>query len=469
MSNLVYDGTGGLFTRLGAIIHFMDQVRAHQNNLKTLLANVQAEYSSADSWMIDSLTGGIEMRIQEAGNVLDDVRAAAERTLVEMCYASATDSSSTLTMKSKTVYDALVWLIRAMDSESTPEKVDGQTVSKSSLTVGSGNVGTGKFYYLLDAPNVLLSSTNDWPNVRTELLEVRCIQDAASGAIARGTESFEVRGQPAYPPLDYRFPGGSGVDARIASVTAAVDAGQRFQNQLSNSDFEQFTTNVPDLFTVSSGTAGTEFAQTTTAGEYFRGAGGLEALGTGTTFKIRQQFGTIGGTPVRLQPDRPYVLAFAAKKEATATGTIRVSLQDASGNILGTANDFYLTLAHGAINTTWTIHATQVRTPRNMPTEYYLVVESTTAVATASIFIDEIVLAEMMQIAPGGPAISIVAGDADWRMDDFAQYKFTNDGDGYTTGKFVRAFDRLFDMYYKGLSLPQNYSGTETISDTLIA
>ena len=36
-------------------------------------------------------------------------------------------------------------------------------------------------------------------------------------------------------------------------------------------------------------------------------------------------------------------------------------------------------------------------------------------------------------------------------------------------GAFVRAFDRLFDMYRLGLSLPQNYLGSETISDTLIA
>ena len=36
-------------------------------------------------------------------------------------------------------------------------------------------------------------------------------------------------------------------------------------------------------------------------------------------------------------------------------------------------------------------------------------------------------------------------------------------------GAFVRAFDRLFDMYHKGLALPQKTDGTETILDSLIA
>lgn len=470
MSNLVYDGTGGLFTRLGALIHMMDAVRTHQNNLKTLLANVQAEYSSTDAYMIDRLSGGIEGRIAEAGNVLLDVQAAAERTLIEMCYASATASGSALTMKSKTTTDALTWLIRAMDSEATPETVDGTTVTKSSLVSGASNTGTGRFYYNFSCPKILLASIAEWPNTRSELLEVRCIQDATNGTLTAGSEIFEVRGQAAYSPLDYRFPGGSGAFMRLASVTAGIDAGPRYQNQATNSDFEDFTSNVPNLWTVSTGTAGTDFAPTTTAGEFFRGASGLEMLPTGTAFKLRQQFGISTGTIAKLTPDRPYLFAIAVKKDAGATGTFRISVQDGAGNIIGPSNDFFLSLTiASAFTTSWAIQATQLRTPKVMPSETYLVVETTTGVATASAYADELVIAEMAQIGAGGPAISILAGATNWVNDDFAQYTFTNDGDPYTTGKFVRAFDRLFDMYHKGLALPQKIDGTETISDNLIA
>jgi hypothetical protein len=75
---LTYDGSNGLFTRLGALVFMMDAVRTHQLNLKTLLANVQTEYSSTDAYMIEVLAGNIERRIAEAGGVLNDVRAAAE-------------------------------------------------------------------------------------------------------------------------------------------------------------------------------------------------------------------------------------------------------------------------------------------------------------------------------------------------------------------------------------------------------
>lgn len=466
MSNLVYDGTGGLFTRLGALVYMMDAVRTHQNNLKTLLANVQAEYSSTDAWMIDQLSGSIEQRIGEAGGILDDVRAAATRTLVEMCYASATASGSALTMKSKTVADALEWLIRAMDSESTPETVDGTTLTKSTITLGASNVGTGRFAYNFLCPKVLMGSTAEWPNVRSELLEARCVQDAVNGSMTLGTETFEIRGQAAYPPLDYRFPGGSGSDMRINCVTAAIDAGPRFANQLTNSDFEDFTSNVPNLWTVSSGTAGTEFAQTTTAANVFRGSSAFRMRVTGSTFKIRQQFGIATGTIAKINPDRPYLLGCAIKKDAGATGTIRISVQDGSGTIIGTANDFSLEiiLASGA-TTSYAIVFNPLRSPRNVPNETYLVLESTTAVAVADAYIDEIVLAEMMPIAPGGQALSVIAGATDWRIDDFAQYTFTNNNEG----AFVRAFDRLFDMYGHGLALPQKTDGTETILDSLIA
>ena len=190
---LTYDGSNGLFTRLGALIFMMDAVRTHQTNLKTLLANVQDEYSSADAWMIDGLSGNIEGRISETGGVLNDVRAAAEKTLIEMCFAVA-QTSTTNAMARKALTDALVWLIREMDADA--EKINGTTISKSSLSVGGSNNGNGKFLYAFEAPNILLASTNDFPNIRTEMLEARCVQDAQNYSVARGAEVFEIRGQP---------------------------------------------------------------------------------------------------------------------------------------------------------------------------------------------------------------------------------------------------------------------------------
>jgi hypothetical protein len=458
---LTYTGTGGLFTRLGALVYMMDAVRTHQNNLKTLLANVQAEYSSNDAWMIDILSGGIENRIAEAGNVLYDVRAAAERTILEMCYAEAIASGATNTMVRKDIREALVWLIRQMDADT--KTVDGTTINKSALSVGASNNGNGKFLYLFDAPHILLGSTNDWPNIRSEVLEARCVQDGVSGAITRGSEIFEIRGQPSYQGLDYRFPGGSGTLMRLVSACASIDNGIPGQNILHNSDLEDQTSNLPDRFTVSSGTAGTEFLTETTS--VFRGTKSLKLAVTGSTFKIRQRLGDFDGSLGRLTPDRPYVIAVAIKKDTTATGTLRISVQDSGGTIIGVGSDFFLSQTISATTTSFAIYTSTVRSPRIIPSEIYLVIETTVAIATDACYIDEVIVAEMMPIAAGGPALAIVAGSTDWSADDNARYTFTNNDEG----AFVRAFDRLFDMYGKGLSLPANYAGGENIDDALIA
>lgn len=458
---LTYDGTGGLFTRLGALIYMMDAVRTHQANLKTLLANVQGEYSSTDAYMIEVLAGNIDRRIAEAGGVLNDVRAAAERTIIEMCFAEANTSGAANTMRSRQITDALVWLIRQMDADS--ETLDGTTITKSSATYGATNVGNGRFVYNFDAPNILLGSTADWPNVRTETLEARCVHDAANGAISRGAEVFEIRGQPAYAPLDYRFPAGSGTLTRVVSVAAAVDAGGLYENQLTNSDFEDQTSNLPDQWAVVTGTAGTQFQ--TETGTFYRGARSIKLNAGNGAFDIRQQLGASGGTLGRLTPDRPYVIALAHKIDSGCVGVIRISVKDGSGNIIDSGN-FNNTLTLTSSSTSWTITSVTLRSPRNIPQDTYLHIESTTALTTAAAYIDEVILAELVPIAPGGQAVGMIAGSTDWRADDNGRFEFTNNNEG----AFVRAFDRLFDMYGKGLSLPQDYSASDgTISDGLIA
>lgn len=467
---LTYTGTNGLFTRLGALIYMMDAVRTHQNNLKTLLANVQAKYSSTDAWMIDVLSGSIESRISESGGVLNDVRAAAERTIVEMCWAEANlgGSGASNAMRSKTLHDALVWLIRQMDVDA--QTVDGTTITKSSASYGSSNTGNGAFVYNVAAPDTLLKSTNEWPDVRTEIIEARCVQDAQTGALKSGSEVFELRGQPAYGGLDYRFPGGSGRMIRISCMSASVDAGPPGQNLLTNSDFEDVSTNLPLQWTVSSGTAGTHFASET--GTYYRGSRSLKLLhGTGGTFSIRQRLGAASGTVARLTPDRPYVIAFAAKRDAGATGVVRIAIKDASGTIINTgdftspSNTFFFSSDVSGWPTTWTLYSTTLPAARKTGDELYVHIETTTTIATASVYIDELIVGELTSIAPGGQAMGMIAGSTDWVIDDNGRFGFTNNGEG----AFVRALDRLFDMYGRGLSLPANYSNTETISDTLIA
>jgi hypothetical protein len=453
---ITYTGSNGLFTRLGALVYMMDAIRTHQNNLKTLFDNVQGEYSATDRYMIDQLSGNLEMRQMEAGNILLDVQAAAVKTLVEMLWGDA-QTSSNRTMRTKAIEDALVYLIRDMDA--TSNSVEGTTVAGGVL--GTSGTGNGTMLFLNEAPNVLLGSTNDWPNIRADLLVAQCIQDAQDGALTAGSELFRITGTAAYGGLDWRFPAGSGAQMTLASATAGIDYGTQYANIGTNTDLEDWTSNVPDQWSVVTGTAGTDFLAET--GTFYRGASCLKAAATSTTWRIRQQLGSQSGSLGTIQPDRPYAIVFAAKKDASATGAIRVSIKDASNNIVGSMTKA-LTVASD-LTTSWALYSTTVRSPKVLPAASYIMVEATTGIGTAAVYIDEVVVCEMKPIAPGGQALSIIAGSTNYIVEDRLLRKFSNANEG----AFVRAFDRLFDMYGKGLSLPQNYLGGETIADSLIA
>jgi hypothetical protein len=453
---LTYDGTGGLFTRLGKLVKMMDAVRTHQNNLKTLLAGVQGEYSSADSYMIAAVSGSIEARIVEAGGILLDIQKSAETTLIEMCFAEANPSSSN-SMKNRTVEDALVWLIRQMLADS--ETVDGTTITIGATAVGASNTGNGSLVLSAECPNILLSGTTDFPNCRSELITVRCMQDAQDGSIRAGQEVFDAIGQPSYVPLDYRFPAGSGRTTRIVTACAEIDNGPQYQNILTNSDFEDQTSNLPAQWSLVSGTAGTDFLTETST--VYRGASSIRLAATGVAMKIRQQLGVVGGTFGKLTPDRPYVISFASYLTAGGTGTVRVSLQDAGGSVLGS---FALSVAHGSMTAgAWKQHSVALYSPRVIGSTVYVVLETTTAVATQPIFVDEVIIAEMVPHTPSGPFLAVLAGSANWNVDDNIRSKIANNAEG----DFNLAFERFFDMQRRALALPANYAGSETIADSL--
>jgi hypothetical protein len=124
-----------------------------------------------------------------------------------------------------------------------------------------------------------------------------------------------------------------------------------------------------------------------------------------------------------------------------------------------------VTATHLVLTTSFSLFTATVFAPRIISTDTYLVVETTVGVATAAMYIDEVIIAEMQQIAPGSQHLAIISGSADFNADDNFSYTFTNSGNG----AFAVAFDRLFDMYGLGLALPDAASPGETIADSLIA
>ena len=455
---LTLTGSGGVFTRLGKIFGMMSDVRTHMSDIETEIADVQGAYSAADSWMVASLVAAKEARIAQAGGVMNDLRAIAIDTLVEMCWADSQTGVSGI-LPRKDLESALLYLIRDMDA--AVASVNLNTSSVGSPALGAGNTGTGKLVVSVEPTNLPTPNVATMSNVRNEKLEVRCIQDAQGQAILRGAETFEIRGLAAYDNLDRRFPAGSGVRQSISCVSAAIDAGGVGQNMLRNTDFENFTTaNVADYWTTVTGTAGTHFGQETTT--YLRGASGFKMIGDGTVLaEVRQQLGSTAGTPAQIQAGRLYCLAvWIRHSTGSGAGNVRIQLENAAGTaISGTTID-----TTSAVGTSFTHKTIVFRAPNVLPSTVYVSIEQSTALAAAGVmYIDELCLVEMVQIAPGGCAITMFAGATDWVIDDRISVKTDNDG----LGLFVVYFDIAFNMYEKGLFLPQ--AASETINDNLIS
>ena len=455
---LTLTGSGGVFTRLGKIFGMMSDVRTHMSDIETEIADVQGAYAAADSWMVASLVAAKEARIAQAGGVMNDLRAIAIDTLVEMCWADSQTGVSGI-LPRKDLESALLYLIRDMDA--AVASVNLNTSSVGSPALGAGNTGTGKLVVSVEPTNLPTPNVATMSNVRNEKLEVRCIQDAQGQAILRGAETFEIRGLAAYDNLDRRFPAGSGVRQSISCVSAAIDAGGVGQNMLRNTDFENFTTtNVADYWTTVTGTAGTHFGQETTT--YLRGASGFKMIGDGTVLaEVRQQLGSTAGTPAQIQAGRLYCLAvWIRHSTGSGAGNVRIQLENAAGTaISGTTID-----TTSAVGTSFTHKTIVFRAPNVLPSTVYVSIEQSTALAAAGVmYIDELCLVEMVQIAPGGCAITMFAGATDWVIDDRISIKTDNDG----LGLFVVYFDIAFNMYEKGLFLPQ--AASETINDNLIS
>lgn len=155
-----------------------------------------------------------------------------------------------------------------------------------------------------------------------------------------------------------------------------------------------------------------------------------------------------------------------------AAGVIRVSLWDGSAVIndaQGTANSF--TQACASLTTSYVAKNGVFRTPRVMPPVVYFRIEITTAISGGtSVFVDNCALKKMDALYNGGPEVALFSGAARFRKGGEQQTpdKFTLTATNNRAGAMQEQFDRNFAMRDKGLLLPSDTGGTETVLDSLI-
>ena len=133
----------------------------------------------------------------------------------------------------------------------------------------------------------------------------------------------------------------------------------------------------------------------------------------------------------------------------------------------GSATSATKTLDLSGVGTSWT-HVSQAwdLSDTEIPTDARFAMEVTTAIPnTVSIVIDELVLAERIQMYPGGPGFIIVRGNADYRTGDTFTVTYAHSASP-PANKWQFYFDRFFNTASFNYNLPS--SGGSAIADSLI-
>ena len=477
-------GSGSLFDRLGEIGGEIVRARGDLRE--------EGTYVLGNRTIIESL-----VQLTESGDIQEEEDIAAPlRTAVDVFrltgwlqYASVLRTVAERTLKKMVWRDNPRYLYEETSRVALKEALlelrrqmiaVPKTLQRTAIVVtGSAITGTGN--------GALVTSkargdglTNELAFAETGLL--RCDLDSYRDGATVNREWFYYYGR---PKLDGMHPdwGESGYGSGANTLIKVIDptAFDPLGNLLTNS-FETATANVFANWYAAVGTAGADFASTTTAALVYFGSTALKFIGgTAVATKFEQTFNTSttsgsgAGTLGRIYGSTAYAVIVRLKAETgvPASGVIRVRLANSAGTTLnddaGTANSFDCTLS--TLSTSdWTNFSGTFRPPKTMAAGAKLIIEASTVIpAGTNVAIDGVAFAKMTPCYLGGPFACLFAGSTPFIRDDFFTIATTNDygGAAHARANFHMLLDSLYDM--KAMDLLLNSASSPDISDGAIA
>lgn len=469
-------GGQGIFARFGKLFGALSRMETFQDDivdasgtsvqeaLQEYINSVGATQNTDIQYANELLQNTDQLKNIIGGDFLRRIQTVARTTLIEMMEADLQSETPPSNLPRKTVRDALFELRDQMIANS--KTLDGSVITIGSTTAGGSNVGNGTVIVSAEADNTKNATHgSSIGTCRTETLRFRCVNDARSKKLAVGSEIFEVRGAASYPATDHRWPGGSGYVGNYAACTPVIGDGRRTgKNLLRNSSFESFTSNLPKNWIAKTGSAGATILEETST--VALGTKSLKMASDGSTkICVQQEFGNMGtGATQGIRPDALYGVGIIARKAGTGSsaGVLKVGLANSS---LSYDNSF--SIAHGTLSdSAFGIHTGTFRAATDLADPIYFTIEQSTAFTNGTnVFIDGVVIAEMVSTAPGGVKFLIIPGPTAFNIEDTFTVDVTN-GD---QGLMLRYMDRMFDLYKSGILPPVHLAGSENIADTLIA
>lgn len=431
-----------LFTRLGQRFGEIDQLRTLHNT------------TTPTDW------GNRPEALGAFQRSLAAVRGSAQQILIQTVRADNPGVPAR-------VKDCAEELIRQMIGSGTiinaDNDVDANSITVGAATAASTNTGSGTVVVSATAPR---GHGNEY--ARSETLLFECLENAQGGRTRTDGPLFRVSGQPMYSNDDPRFPGGSGINFQCYATDPSVDSGTSpGENVLFNSDFEDFSSNVPVGWTLSTGTAGVHMLSTSNA---HLGSSAVEIVGDGANLTAFFQR-TASSTDTRgtIKGLRTYCIGFWLRHAGVlpAAGSLVVELLNtATGSVYNSTTATYDLTNAGVITNSYQLKTIILQANSDVPAQCSLRFRLATAItAGRSIYIDSAFIAEMHRPHVNGPAVLVVPGRTAFVPYDRFTVAITNN----YAGDIQRYADQAFDLYQLGLHIPSDTGGGETILDSNVA
>jgi len=437
---------GGLFVRLGKIFGGINEENtARGATLNSRVATINAQYLSTNQDIIENLYTNQQGWVAAGDGQVTGEAALTNTTLIQM----ANDDTPLPNLELITALDLLIEQMIA-NSDTIERPVVG-----SSVTAGSGNVGTGK---------VTISTIGGDGQQLDYLFEedilCRC---SASGYVGgggtSGSETFSITSPlPAPNSLSWQWPGASGTSNAANALNPALTSGLF----VTDGNFENWvSTNTPVNWTIQTGVAGTTIFRSSTA---YLSTYAIQFTGNGSELTAIRQ------TITDLQPQTVYAFsAFVRTDGSVAAGVLRARLLDGGGSPIsdsqGTVNS--VSVACSTLTNQYTQFSGFFRLPSIVPTSgVQLEIGLSTALTnTEVLLIDAVSLQAATQLYAGGPFLAIVAGNVNFSINDYFTIAMTN---SFGVTSFARSLDRVWNLRELGRTVPSAASGA-TISNSLIS
>lgn len=461
--------TSSLQVRLGKFIGLGTDLRSQQGSTLTNINEVRAAYTATtidrEEYVGPLASDDNEELVDGMARTLQTyVRDGMERTVIK------TVSSGIREVNNAT--DALRLLATDMIENSQAISTTAISISAQTATAtGSGafSVSAGGQYVYGGAKYTTKQTQND--SIIAETVSARCIKDARDGSLILGNERFEIQGQGAVDRLDRRWQDGtsgygSGARVLINSTCGSIEASSiRGQNMLSNSGMERVNgTPFPLDWQIQTGTEGTNL---TAENSGARGSWSMNFTGNGTV--LHNVYETMGQGPrPNIKSNTVYIVSamLATKGGTVNAGTFALQLRDASNTeISGCSVARVFNTSNLAVGS-WVRLVGSFTTPLTLTSGTRFALAFTVPLGnTQVLLVDEVVLTEAAELYAGGPKMALLAGTADWELDDRINVAIAK-----TTDPWQVNLDRYLDLAGRGIQLPTSATtATNTWSSSLLS